>query len=152
MLLGLLLILISGNAYAVDYRWTIGFAQGTVEAIIRNAAGSSVNIYCPSGQLDTTPGMFIKVDKVRPRKDEQIHVQIVVDGKNHAFGLREIEFQASGRANFKSLHSLIDDLAKAKGKQFSVEFPKFGMAERFSLLDARKTLKSGGNFLSDCDR
>ncbi len=39
---------------AVDYRWTKGFGQETFEAIIDNASGASLNIYCRSGQEYTT--------------------------------------------------------------------------------------------------
>jgi hypothetical protein len=147
----LLIPLLYSPAYAVDYRWTLGFAQGTSEAIIRNDNDSSVNIYCPSGQSDTTPGMFIHVNKIRPRAREQITVQIIVDGKNHTFYLQESQFQASGRANAESLHSLVNSLAGSKGRSFVVEFPNFGMSERFSLLDARRALGTGRNaILSGC--
>jgi len=124
------------------FRWTVGYAQGTIEAIIRNEFGSSVNLYCPSGQEDPTPGMFIKVDKIRPRAGERITVQIVVDDENHAFDLAEIQFIASGRANLLSFQRLVDDLAASKGRTFAVEFPKFGMGERFSLLGASKAAKA----------
>ena len=139
------------QAAPVDYRWTIGFGQGTLEAIIRNEFGSSVNIYCPAGQIDTTPGMFVSVDKVRPRAGERIDVQFVVDNKNHAFYLEEIQFRASGRANLNSFHALVDALATSKARRFVVEFPKFRMSERFSLLNAREALGSGQEFLRGCE-
>lgn len=150
-LLAVVGLLAASQALAVDYRWTTGFAQGTVEAIIRNAKDSSVNIYCPSGQAETTPGMFIQVGRVNPKPKEQVTVQVIVDGENYPFILEEIQFQASGRANRNSLYSLVDALAKSKGKTFKVEFPKFGIAETFSLLDARKAFKSAKDFLEGCE-
>jgi hypothetical protein len=138
------------QAAPVDYRWTIGFGQGTLEAIIRNEFGSSLNIYCPAGQTDTTPGMFVSVDKVRPRAGEQIDVQIVVDNKNHPFYLEEIQFRASGRANLNSLYALVDALAASRARGFVVEFPRFRMSERFSLMNAREVLGSGKDFLQGC--
>lgn len=69
------------------------------EAIIRNANDSSLNIYCPSGQVETVPGMFIESAKVKPKVGEQIIVQMTVDGKNHPFYLQETQFQAHGRVN-----------------------------------------------------
>src|SRR5688500_2132254 len=99
-------LLAASHAWAVDYRWTTSFAQGTVEAIIRNRGGSSVNIYCPSGQANTTPGMFIKVGRVNPKAGEQVDVQIIVDGENYPFTLDEIQFLAGGRANRRSLDAL----------------------------------------------
>ena len=38
----------------------------------------------------------------------------------------------------------------SKGKTFKVEFPKFGIAETFSLFGARKAFKSAKDFLDDC--
>ncbi|MGE0061080.1 MAG: hypothetical protein AB7T86_03280 [Xanthobacteraceae bacterium] len=142
--------LISVPASAVDYRWTVGFAQGTTEAIIRNKDGASLNIYCPAGQIDTTPGMFLTSDKVRPRPQEQIIVQIVIDDENHSFSLREAHFKASGRAGLNALYSLVEAIVKSRSKSFVVEYPKFGSSERFSLLGAKKALESAGEFLRGC--
>jgi hypothetical protein len=151
-LLGLLLLMSVQEAVAADQRWTTGFGQGTVEAIIRNASGSDVNIYCPAGQTDTTPGMFIQLKRVRPRAKEQVDVRIVVDGRKHTFRLDEIQFLASGRASMNSLSALIDALATSRSRKFSVEFPKFRMTEQFSLLGAKAALKSGRSFLTGCDK
>jgi hypothetical protein len=87
--------LIGTVAFAVDFRWTRGFGQGTTEAIIRNGNKASVNIYCPAGQADSTPGMFIETGKVNPKPKEQVAMQIVVDGKNFPFDLEETQFLAS---------------------------------------------------------
>jgi hypothetical protein len=150
-LLSSILVLTINFALAVDYRWTLGFAQGTSEAIIRNESGSSVNIYCPAGQIDTTPGMFVNVSRVRPKPREQITIQIVVDGKSFPFDLDEIQYIATGRANREALASLVSAFAGSKGRSFVVEFPKFGMAERFSLVDVRRAVGSGrGSVLDGC--
>ena len=141
-LTALVFLCAAAQAETSAFRWTVGFAQGTIEAIIRNEFDSSVNLYCPSGQLDPTPGMFIDVDKIRPRPGERIAVQIIVDGENHAFYLEENQFKAGGRANLQSFHRLVDALAASKGKTFAVEFPKFGMSERFSLFGAPKAVKA----------
>lgn len=144
-------LLVASHAWAAEQRWTTAFAQGTIEAIIRNGNGSSVNIYCPSGQADTTPGMFIEVSRVKPKAQEKVDVQFLVDGKAHPFAFDEIQFQASGRANRESLSSLVDALATSKGKTFKVGFPKLGIDETFSLLGARKAFKSAKDFLEDCE-
>src|SRR5437660_5845958 len=65
---------------AADQRWTSAYAQGTTEAIIRNDLGSNVNIYCPTGQADTTPGIFIEFKKVTAKAGEAVAVQFVIDG------------------------------------------------------------------------
>jgi hypothetical protein len=139
----LLLLLLTGTAQAVDFRWTLGYAQGTSEAIIRNRDDSSLNVYCPSGQTDTTPGMFLKSAKVKPVKDEEVTVQIVVDGRSHAFFFAEIQFEPKTRLGRQSLESLVNALANSRSKHFTVEYPKYGVAEQFSLLDAKRALGSG---------
>lgn len=151
-LIGMISILLCcTQALAVDFRWTVGFGQGTFEAIIRNADDSSVNIYCPQGQSDTTPGMFIDSKRIRPSVGEQIAVQIIVDGKNYPFYLDEDQFEARGRANMQSLHSLIDALVKSTGQHFVVEYPKFGTSEQFSLLGTEEAFKSANDFLDGCE-
>jgi hypothetical protein len=125
-------------APAKDYRWTLGYGQGTTEAIIRNGRGSSFNIYCPAGQTETTPGMFIEVKAINLKAGEKIAAQIVIDGKSHAFDLDETEFKAEGRAKRSALSALIEALTKSKGKSFVVEFPKLGRTEQFALLGAKK--------------
>jgi hypothetical protein len=137
-------------ASAKDFRWTNAYGQGTTEAIIRNAAGASVNIYCPAGQAETTPGMFIETKTVSFKAGEQAAVQFVVDGKTHAFDFQEIQFEAKGAEKHKALSALIDALAKSKGKGFAVEFPKLGKAEQFSLLGAKKAMTSAKEFLDGC--
>jgi hypothetical protein len=144
-------LLAASHALAGDNRWTLGFGQGTFEAIVENGSKSSVNIYCPSGQTDTTPGMFIDAGRVKPKAKEHVDVRIIVGGKSYPFTLEENQFQASGRANRNSLYSLVDALARSKAKTFKVEFPKFGVAETFPLLGARKVFKSAKDFLGDCE-
>ena len=144
-------LLLAAHAWAGKNRWTIGFGQGTFEAIVETGSGASVNIYCPSGQIDRTPGMFIDVGRVKPKAKQHVDVQIIVDSKNYPFTLEENQFQASDRATFNSLHALVDALAKSKGKTFKVEFPKFGTAETFPLLGAKTAFKSAKDFLGECE-
>jgi len=146
-----LALALSIPAEAVDFRWGSSTTMGTTEAIIANENGSTLNIYCPAGQIDKTPGMFVHVDKVRPRAGEKIDVQIVIEGESHAFILDEIQWEANGRARMNNIYSLVKALTNASEPSFIIEFPKFGMSERFSLLDARKTLGSPGKFLRDCN-
>jgi hypothetical protein len=93
----------------------------------------------------------LETDKVRPRLHERVDVQIIVDGSNYPFYFEEIQFKAAGRINMVSLHALINALVKSNQKTFTVEFPKFGNSETFSLLDARKALGSAAAFLSGCE-
>jgi hypothetical protein len=135
---------------AKDHRWTLAYAQGTTEAIIRNDQGSNINIYCPSGQAEPTPGIFFEVKTIKPKAGEAVAVQFVVDGKSHAFDFAEIQFEAKGPARVNALSALIDALTKSKGKEFIVEFPKLGKSERFSLLGAKKAMTSAKEFLDGC--
>ena len=137
------LLLTASAAMAVDYRWTSSYAQGTLEAISHNRNDSSVTIYCPEGQNDTTPGMFIEVKRIKPKAGESVTVQIVVDGDSHAFALQEIRYLANSNSEKLNFFALVDALVASKQKSFVVEFPKYETAETFSLLDARKSLGEG---------
>lgn len=153
ILIAMCLALAATPAMSVDYRWTVGYNQGTSEAIIRNSNDSNVNIYCPSGQEDKTPGMYVQASSIKPAYNEQVTVQIVVDGKNYPFYLREIEFKPASRQDWWDFKALIKALALSKQKSFVVEFPKYNKSETFSLLDARKVLRLGKNgILWGCDQ
>lgn len=144
----------AATAFAVDFRWTSGWAQGTAEANIANGNGSSFNIFCPQWQTDTTPGMFIEVKRITTRQpNELVTVQIIVDGENHSFFLKQIEFKAVTETDKSQFRELIRALASSKQKSFVVEFPKYNTAETFSLLDARKALGLGKHsILKGCDK
>jgi hypothetical protein len=131
------------SARAVDFRWTQGYAQGTVEAIIRNARGSSVNIYCPSGQPDHTPGMFVMISGMNPVPREQVTAQIIVDGRNYPFDLDGQQFLAASRSGIQDLQALVSGLAASRARSFTVEVPKYGQVETFSLADAGRALGMG---------
>jgi hypothetical protein len=152
LLMMMLLTFAASDAFAVDFRWTSGFGQGTLEANIENGNGSSVNIYCPAGQEDQTPGMFIQVKGINAQRDELVTVQIIVDGKNYPFDLKEIRFRADSRTNRWEFRELLRALASSKQRSFVIEFPKYNVAETFSLLDARKAIGRGKLFvLNGCD-
>ena len=136
-------------AFAVDYRWTQSYDQGTSEAIIENASDASVNIYCPSGQTDTTPGMFVDSRKVRPKAGESVRVQIIVDGDNYPFDLDEDKFKANSNANMLQFQGLLTALTASRARRFTVEFPKYKISEQFSLLDAAKILGKGKSTILD---
>ncbi|GLH77836.1 hypothetical protein SSBR45G_27440 [Bradyrhizobium sp. SSBR45G] len=133
----------AADAQAVDYRWTQGFAQGTVEAIIENARGSNLNIYCPSGQEDHTPGMFVTGTGLNPPVGERVTAQVIVDGKNYAFDLDEQQFKAGSRLGLQDFQALVSALAASRARSFTIEFPKYGLVETFSLAGAAKALGKG---------
>jgi hypothetical protein len=136
----------------VEHRWTLGWAMGSSEAIIRNNRGSDFNLYCPAGESDKAPGFFYhsKLKSFSPRQEAT--VQIIVDGDNHPFFTKEGHFQAYGRAGGQSLYSLANALAKSSAETFTIEMPEFGIKEVFSLKDAYKTVGSKGNktVINDC--
>jgi hypothetical protein len=144
-------VLTASTAIAVDYRWTSSYDQGTLEATIWNRHASNIVIYCPEGQEDTTPGMFLEVKRIKPQRGESVTVQIVADGDSFPFELNEIQFTASSRAEKWRFFALVDVLVASKQKSFVVEFPKYDTSETFSLLDARKSLGQGkSSILSGC--
>jgi hypothetical protein len=138
------------RATEVSFRWVRGFAMGTSEAIIRNSTGSSVNIYCPSGQEDTTPGLFVESKKVKARANENVYVQIIVDGTNFPFELKGSQFIAHARIAGETLRQLVVALSKSEYSSFKVEYPKYQVVDIFSLKDARKALVEDGNILDRC--
>jgi hypothetical protein len=119
------LALSASTAMAVDYRWTSSYDQGTLEATIWNRNASNIVIYCPKGQEDTTPGMFLEVKRIKPQRGESVTVQIVVDGDSFPFELNEIQFTASSRAEKWRFFALVDALVASKQKSFVVEFQKY---------------------------
>ncbi|MBC9876330.1 hypothetical protein G8O24_03085 [Bradyrhizobium sp. INPA01-394B] len=148
----LVLILSGTAALAVDFRWPLGYGQGTLEANIENSVGSTFSIYCPAGSEDKTPGMFISVTRIKPQVKETITAQIIIDGKNHPFLLDGSQFKAEGRQNQQDFRQLVMALATAKQKSFVVEFPKYQTQETFSLLDVRKTLGTAKKtIIRECD-
>ena len=149
----LFLMLAAAPAMAVDYRWTLGWTQGTAEAIIRNSNDSSFDVYCPDGQEDKTPGIFLQVKGIHPVVNEQITVQIIIDGNNHSFYFKESQYQPVSRQDWWQFTALIEALASSKQKSFVVEYPKYNKAETFSLLDARKSLGAGKRtIITPCDQ
>jgi hypothetical protein len=147
------LILLAPAALAVDFRWTLGFGQGTLESTIKNANDSAFTIYCPQGHEDTTPGMFLHVKSIKPTLGELVTVQFIVDGKNHSFYFQEIRFKADTRANQWALRNFVNALLSSKQKSFVAEFPKYNTAETFSLLNVRDSIgadKKKGSILKGC--
>lgn len=121
-----------------DYRWTSGFAQGTIENMIQSRNGTRLNMYYPSGQMDPTPGMFLTV---RGRDiPGQVTIQFVVDGDNHAFYFTDGSFRAVVRLNAESMISFCRVLIRSRASSFIVEVPQIGISDRLSLLNARQAL------------
>jgi hypothetical protein len=125
-------------AQAVEWRWTRGFGQGTFESIIRNSNKSSINIYCPSGQNDTTPGIFYEYKGKMPRGE--LYVQFVVDGSNHPIGFLDGHYLAQGYGMQQALLTLVEALQTSRAPGFTVEFPEINRVEQFSLSNARDAL------------
>ncbi|WP_431204334.1 hypothetical protein ACQ86E_04230 [Bradyrhizobium betae] len=152
LLVAFAMMLSNTAALAVDFRWTLGYGQGTLEANIENSAGSTFSIYCPAGSDDKTPGMFIMVTRIKPQVKETVTAQIIVDGKNHPFLLDGSRFKAEGGQNQSDFRQLVMPLATTKQKSFVVEFPKYQTQETFSLFDFRKTLGTAKKtIIRECD-
>lgn len=102
-----------------------------------------MNIYCPSGQIDTSPGMFLRSSKVKTRRGQSGDVQFVVGGKNYPFSFTDGHFKAWTRIDKQGLWSLVAALRVSTGKQFIVEWPKQRVSEAFPLLNANDALSDG---------
>jgi hypothetical protein len=135
------------TASAVDFRWTNGYGQGTVIAAIENDNDSYFQVFCPVGDIDTTPGLFVNVRRLNQLTEQQILMQVVVDERNYSFYIQNYQFRAAGRGARESLEQLLSALIGSRSRSFVVEFPKYGFEERFSLSGVRQALGSGRNFV-----
>lgn len=138
-------------AAAADYRWTTGFGQGVIEALIRNRAGSSLNISCSAGSTEKTASLFLETNVVpKPAKGKWLDIQIVVDGKNYPLNLDDkMAYDGIGRNFYQALYSVAEALRKTKSKTFTVEYPMSGKSETFSTLNARDALGDGKKSMLD---
>ena len=86
-----------------------------------NRNASNIVIYCPEGQEDSTPGMFLEVKRIKPQRGESVSIQIVVDRDDYAFGLNVRSNSPQARGPM-AIFALVDALVASK-KSFVVQFP-----------------------------
>lgn len=147
----LVLAALSTPALAVDYRWTVGTGQGTVEAGIRNRGGGRFTIFCAAGQPDRGAGIMLDGPAGTGEKGKPVDVQVVVDGKSHAFAVTDGYGPVAARGARLDLANLSRALLASRAKRFTVEYPGLGRAENFSLLGVRDALaERGGTIVAPC--
>lgn len=154
------LILTASTVLAVDYRWTLISNEESSEATIDNGTKSSLMIDCslPSKDLWGAPRHWFPSITLEPGtvvlRDgaKEAVVQFIVDGKIYPFMWdRKYHFVLSILAANKErdLHEFVTALASSNQQTFIMRFPKYKNSEKFSLLDARKVLGNGKDFILD---
>ena len=136
----------------VQFRWASGFAQGTVEAMIRTADDSYVAFACPAGQMDPAPSISVQVRGRTPRG--QTTLQIVVDGRNYPLGLNDGFSLGRGRASEASIINAAHALVRSNARTFFAEIPEIGWRQQFSLANVRDALgaRAGRTIVDGCLR
>lgn len=151
LVLTLALALSATAAQAVDYRWTQGYGQGTLEAAIVNKAKDELRIYCASGQQNRPVGMFLTIAGRPTSAPGKVYVQFVVDGKNHPFTFEQGRYNASGRGFYGNLHAFVEALVRSKSPSFAVELPEEDITRSLSLLNAADALGTPPDLIiKDC--
>jgi hypothetical protein len=114
-----------------------------------------VDIWCSIYKQDAKKaGIEIELTTAKsviPRLDTPT-AQIVVDDANYPFTLQGTIIVIENTADAQIFKALINAFLKTRSKTFSVEFPKYNIAEGFSLLSARNALAKGRRTIIDgCD-
>lgn len=113
--------------------------MGESSASIRNKAGDNIYFFCTSGQAKQKAGVYINLKDSKKIGSYSI-VQFVVDGKNYALGTKSGAYDASGRAFFGDLYSVVTAISESDAPSFTIEIPEKGVEKTFSLLNARDHL------------
>lgn len=136
----------------VQFRWASGFAQGTVEAIIRTADDSYVAFACPGGQMDPAPSVSVQVRGRTP--GGQTTLQIVVDGRNYPLSLNDGFSLGRGRSAEAAVVNAAHALVRSNSRTFVAEIPEIGWRQQFSLANSRDALgaRPGRTIVDGCLR
>ena len=151
------LILSASVARAVDYRWTLISHEEYLSASIENGHAASISIVCalPPKDVWGTPRHW--KSHVSVFTDQDVGggpptldtVQFIIDRKKYSFTrYRFVRFIWPTSADVdRELHEFVTALALSNQQTFVVRFPKYKHSDTFSLLDARKVLGSGKDFI-----
>jgi hypothetical protein len=154
----LLLTLAVSSARAVDHRWTLISDEEYSSATIDNDHDSSISIVCALASKDVwgTPRDWkprVSVFIAKPLNDGATEdtVQFIVDGRSYPF-TRNRAFRyiwPISAEEKRDLREFVTALASSNQQTFVIRFPKYKHSETFSLLDARKVLGNGKDFILD---
>jgi hypothetical protein len=149
------LILAASTALAADHRWELISNESSSDATIENSNKVSFGISCSLPTRDvwgapTQWGTTMRLEYGTSTPNVGTNgdpVQFIVDGKSYPFRWDRHYFFVSPTDGERGNHEFVTALASSDQKTFVVRFPKFKHSERFSLLDARKALGSGKDFI-----
>lgn len=128
-----LAILTASPALAVEYRWTSGTGQGSVEASIRNRTGSTFRVFCASGTDERRAGIILEGLARTTPTSKPLDVQVVVDGKNYPFSVTDGYGPVAARAGRFTLEGMAKAMLASRSKRFTIEYPALDKSETFSL-------------------
>lgn len=155
MLRGLALCMVlsaAAPAFAVDFRWTSGFGQGTAAGQVENQSGSLVHFACNSGGMPPGGASLHVQIKGKDIQGARLY-QFVVDGKNRPVTLQDgWLLNAQARHEKAALIDIAHSLVVSRAPAFTVELPELRIEERFSLLNVKDALgQAPGKTLADCE-
>lgn len=140
-----LAFLTASPALAVEYRWTSGTGQGTVEASIRNRTGSTFRVFCGSGTDERRAGIILEGLARTAPTGKALDVQVVVDGKNYPFSITDGYGPVAARAGRFALEEMAKAMLASRVKRFTVEYPALDKSETFSLGNVGDALRERGS-------
>lgn len=130
-------------AWAVDYRWVVGTGQGTVEASIRNKDGGRFTLFCGSGTDEKRSGIILEGVAAKAPKGQPVDVQVIVDGENHVFRIKDGYGPVDARGARLELQRLAQALVASRARTFTVEYPSLDAAETYPLANVRDAVRDG---------
>lgn len=152
------LILAASTASAVDQRWTLTSNGEGLSATI-DGKKSAITILCflPPQVIGRPPtpwssAIMLELETLILKDGaNEAAVQFIVDGKIYPFRWDKYRFVLPILADNqeRDFHEVVTALASSNQKTFVVRFPEYTHSETFSLLDARKVLGSGKDFILD---
>jgi len=132
----------------VTYRWSSGYGQGVLQAMIRSPDQSYVAFNCSNAEFQQGP--TISVEAHGRSMDGQKTLQLVVDGRNHTMGL--LNGVVNGNARGSGVIEAAQAISTSTAPTFVAEIPELGWRQEFPLANARDVLRepSGGTIVERC--
>lgn len=142
----------AGAQERAPFRWTSGYGQGTLEAMIRGPGDSSIAFACPGARPDRAPSLSVQVRGAVPRGAAML--QIAVDGRRVPVALQDGFASGAGPGSAREVVRAADALVASRARSFIAEIPEISWRQEFSLRGIREALgtRPGRTILADCRR
>lgn len=143
---------LSGGALAqqqpITYRWSTGYGQGVLQAMIRSNDQSYVAFNCSNGEFQQGP--TISVEAHGRSMDGPKTLQLVIDGQNYPMSL--LNGVVNGNQRGSGVLESARALTMSSAPSFTAEIPELNWRQEFPLANARDVLlePSGGTIVERC--